>query len=176
MEAFHIAVPVGKPSGSGIHKPGTIQLLQIFIPVPAVKLPPAFIKDRPVTHAGVLFQSQNRTFHALPKPPAGLRVPVEVPVTPVLADAKGRKGRVPQEMVGSVIHHILKYHHAQAVAGVVKQLRLYLNMLAQHIEAQLLHGQNVPVKAGGLRRSEQAVAPIALIQNAVEKVRLSVQA
>ena len=49
-------------------------------------------------------------------------------------------------------------------------------MLAQHVEAQTLHGQDVIGIALGGSGSEQAVGPVALVQQAVEEVGFAVKA
>ena len=84
--------------------------------------------------------------------------------------------RVAEIGVIAVVDHVLKDDHAEAVAVVVKLLRLDLDVLAQGVEAQGLHGQDVLLV--GLRHGGgvEPVAPVALIQYAVEEIRLSVEA
>ena len=96
-------------------------------------------------------------------------------VTAVLSQVQGRQHGVPQIMVGAVIHHVLEYHHAKPIAGIIEELRLHLDVLAQGIETQVFHSQDVFVKALGVCRCPEAVAPIALVQNAMEEIGLAVQ-
>ena len=117
----------------------------------------------------------HRLLHAAPELPPRLRVAVH---PPVVADfeAEGGKRRVREEGIAAVIDHVLKHDHAETVAGIVKQLRLDLDVLAQGVEAQPLHGKNVVLKAGGRRGRKQAVAPVPLVENAVEEIGFPVQA
>ena len=55
-------------------------------------------------------------------------------------------------------------------------MRLDFNVLAQGVEAQVFHGLHVPGVALGAAGEEQAVGPVALVQEAVEEVGLAVQA
>ena len=75
----------------------------------------------------------------------------------------------------AAVYHVLAHDHAKAVAVIVPSGALHLDMLAQHVKAQLLHGSDV-VNQGLVRRSRiEAVRPVALIQHAHEEVRLVVQ-
>ena len=90
--------------------------------------------------------------------------------------ADGGDGGVPDVVVGAGVHEILEYQHAQPVAVVVKPLGFDLDVLAQGVEAQLLHGPDIKGIALGAAGQEQTVGPVALVQKAVEEGRLPVQA
>ena len=73
---------------------------------------------------------------------AGSFIAVEV-LIPQLLHAHRRQRRVAEEGVVTVIHHVLEHHHTQLVALVVEFLGLYLNVLAEGVEAQSFHGEDV---------------------------------
>ena len=64
-------------------------------------------------------------------------------LSPLHAD--GGQGGVLPEGVAAAVDHVLHDQHAQPVAGVIEPFRLHLNVLAQQIEAQLLHAQDIPL-------------------------------
>ena len=104
----------------------------------------------------------------------GLRVPVQPPVIPPLKAQVGQAG-LPQIGVLAVVDHVLKDDHAKTVTVVVKLLRLDLDVLAQGVEAQTLHGADVPGEGGGACRGVEPVAPVALVQKTVEEIGLAVE-
>ena len=72
-------------------------------------------------------------------------------------------------------HHVLPHQHAAPIAMVVPAVGLHLQVLAQHVEAGVLHGLNVEGErlVGGSRH--EAVGPVALIEHPAQKQRLAVQ-
>ena len=86
----------------------------------------------------------------------------------------GQSG-IPQERVISVIDKVLENDHPQAVTVIVKLLRLHLDMLAQGIETKGLHLQNVLGIAFRAGWCEKSVTPIALVQKAMEEIRLPIE-
>ncbi len=69
-------------------------------------------------------------------------------------------------VAASPIYHVLAYDHAQAVAMIVPSCTFYLDVLAQHLKAQGLHGGDV-IDQGFIRgRGVEAVRPVALVQDA----------
>ena len=88
----------------------------------------------------------------------------------------GQVGHEP-ELVGlAAVHHVLPDDEAQLIAMVVPALGFDLRVLAQEVEAQLLHGLQFVDhrRVGG--RSVEAFRPVALVQQAVQQNRLPVQA
>lgn len=93
-------------------------------------------------------------------------------LSPLRIPARKKKAAVPSVLYGNVhgiekggqvcdepvavgaaaAYHILPYQHSQPVAVIVPALRLYFDMLSEHIEAKILHGPDVINKcfvAGG---------------------------
>ena len=175
MAAVHIRLFLSEPTGSGIDDAAVIQRFQLFVNTFAVKLTPTFIKDGPVENAGVVFQLMYGSFHAPQKFPAGVFVAVHRLIRQFLNANRGQR-RIPQEGIIAVIDHVLEHHHAQLVALVVEFLRLYFDMLAQGVESQVFHSQNIFGVAFRCGRGVDAVRPVALIQQAVEEIGFSIQA
>ena len=72
----------------------------------------------------------------------------------------------PVAVGAAAAYHILPYQHSQPVAVIVPALRLYFDMLSEHIEAKILHGPDVINKCFVAGGGVQAVGPVALIQDA----------
>ena len=115
-----------------------------------------------------------RGFHAVKESPSGGLAMVETLVVQLFQAHRGQGG-VAEEGVMPVVDHVLHDQHTQAVAVVVELLGLHLDVLAEGVEAQGLHGQDVlrvALRGGG---GIEAVAPVALIQQSVEEVGLAVE-
>ena len=69
-------------------------------------------------------------------------------------------------VAASVVHarHILPYHQAHLVAPIVPTGRLHLDVLPHHIEAYLLHKEDIVLYGLIARWSEVALRPITLVQ------------
>ena len=178
MAAVHVGILPAEPAGGGIDPPGIVQLTQLIAHGIAVKLTPAFIEDGPVDDAGMVLQLMNGCLHGCQELLSGTRIPVQVLVLHPFLGTQGDRGqhRVPEIAVITVVHHVLKYHHTKLVALIIEFLRLHLNVLAQGVETQALHGQDIigiTFRGGG---GKEAVGPVALIQQAVEEIGLSIQA
>ena len=62
------------------------------------------------------------------------------------------------------------------IAVIIEAFRLDLDVLAQQVQAQLLHAQDIPLILLCFRRQIDSVTEISLIQDAMEENGLSVQA
>ena len=93
-----------------------------------------------------------------------------------LLNADSGQRRIPQEIVIAIIDHVLENDHAQFIALVIELFRLYLDMLTKGVKAQPLHGKNIVSIALWHGRCENAVRPIALIQQPVEEIGLAIEA
>ena len=173
--ALHVPLLLGKPAGRADKEPGGIRPLQQAADPVGVVLAPALVENRPAHNAGVVLQMGHGVQAVAFEEGLALLAPAAPQIAPPPAH-KVRDHRVPQVAVPAGVHHVLEHQHTQTVAGVVERLRLDLHVLAQGVEAQLLHAQDVPLVLLRLRREEQAILKIALIQHPVEKDRLSVQA
>ena len=60
-----------------------------------------------------------------------------------LLNADGRQGGIPEEVIVTVVDHILEDNHSQPVAVIIKLFRLYFYVLPKGVKAQLLHGENI---------------------------------
>ena len=72
-------------------------------------------------------------------------------------------------------HQVLPHDDPQPVAVIVPPQRLDLDVLAQHVEAHVPGGLNVPDHGLVRRRGVQAVGPVALVQQARLEAGLAVQ-
>ena len=75
----------------------------------------------------------------------------------------------------SAVHHVLPDDHPDPVAVVVPAGGLYFDMLAEHVEAQLLHLFDVEDERFVSRRRHQGLRPVALVEDPVEEIRRTVQ-
>ena len=75
----------------------------------------------------------------------------------------------------TTVNEILPYDKSESVTVIIPTKRLELDMLSYHIEAHILEHLQLIKYCLVTRVSKQAVAPISLIQKAVEEVRLSVE-
>lgn len=83
-------------------------------------------------------------------------------------------GDEPVLIGGTAVYHVLPDEHAQLVAVVVKTLGLDFGVLAQHIEAELLHPRNIGGQRFVRRCGVETFRPVALIQYARLEIRFIV--
>gem|GEM_PF-130160 len=174
MAAVHIGVLSTEPAGGGVDEAGSVQRAEPSADAVAVELPPALVEDRPVADAGVVFQLVHRVGRAAAEGIAASFIQVKTPVVPFL-NADGGKHGVPEITVAAVVDHVLPDDHAQPVALIVEFLRLDFDVLAQGVEAETLHGEDIigiAFRGGG---GEQPLRPVALIQQTVEEPGLAVE-
>ena len=175
VQALHVALFLPEPAGGGVDEAARVQGPQPVIGFVGAELSPALVEDGPEADAGVLVQGPHRLLHGPEEAVPGLRVPVPPPVRQA-GEAECGKERVVAEGVVAVVDHVLEHHHAQPVAVIVELLRLDLDVLAQGVEAQGLHGADVPLVALRIRRGIEPVAPVALVQQTVEEIGPAVEA
>ena len=77
--------------------------------------------------------------------------------------------------VGIRAGHVLPDHQAELVAPVIPPVRLDLDVLADAVEAELLHGFDVPAQRLLGRRGVEAVRPESLVQRAGLEDELAVE-
>ena len=122
----------------------------------------------------MVFQLIHRVSCALTEGIAASFVPVKAPVVPLL-NADGGKHGVPEIAVAAVVDYVLPDNHTQPVALIVEFLRLDFDVLAQGVEAETLHGEDIigiAFRGGG---GEQPLRPVALIQQTVEEIGFAVE-
>ena len=175
MQAVHVAFLLVKPAGGAVDQTVRVQGLEAAVGVVRPELAPALVENRPQADRGVAGQQAGGFLHRGKEIPPGLRVRVG-PQVPALLQMQGGQNGIQEIAVFPVVDHVLKDDHPQPVAVVIELLRLDFDVLAQGVEAQGFHGQDVffiGLRAGG---GVQAVAPVALVQKAVKKIGLAVEA
>ena len=175
MEAFHVAQFLCKPSGGTVRKPCAVQRFQPAEGVIRKELAPALVENGPQADARMIPQRPDRRVHRVQEVFPRGRIPVHPDVIPG-PDSNCRQNRILEITVFAAVHHVLENDHAQAVAVVIELFRFDLDMLPQHIETERLHGPDIRFIAGRIGGRIQAVAPVALVQQAVKKIRFPVQA
>jgi hypothetical protein len=98
---------------------------------------------------------------------------MEAGIVPPQESHRG-EGGVAEEGIVAVIDHILKDHHTKAVTEMIEHGGLYLDMLPQGIEAQRLHGLDIPLIVRGGGGGKNPIAKVALIEKTVEEIGLAV--
>ena len=175
VQAVHVAFLLVKPAGGAVDHSVRVQGLEAAVGVVRPELAPALVENRPQADAWVAGQQAGGFLHRGKEIPPGLRVRVG-PQVPALLQMQGGQNGIQEIAVFPVVDHVLKDDHPQPVAVVIELLRLDFDVLAQGVEAQGFHRQDVffiGLRAGG---GVQAVAPVALVQKAAKKIGLAVQA
>ena len=142
MQAFHVALFLGKPAGSAVDEPGIVQHFQPAVRVIRAELAPSLVEDGPEADTGMVPEQPDGSLHCVQEVLPGSRVPVEPGILPGL-ESGSRKDRVTEKTVFPAVHHVLENNHAEPVTVIVELFWLDLDMLSQHIEAEGFHGQNV---------------------------------
>ena len=174
MDACDIPRFLVKPAAGVIHQPLRIQPGKPSGGIRRVKLPPALVEGNPADDAGMDPQGADGFLHLLKEGippfflPPGKKTAGSFSVRH--GDGKGvqQRGKIgdePASVSRASAHHILPDQHAEPVAVIVPPLGLHLHMLAQHVEAKLLHCGDVKDKGLVAGRGVQAVRPVALIQH-----------
>ena len=88
------------------------------------------------------------------------------PIGPPL-EANGRQHGVKHIVVAAIVDHVLHHQHAQSVACVVEGFRLHFDVLAEQVEPQLLHAQDVPFVLLRVAGKIVPVSEISLVQHAI---------
>ena len=86
-----------------------------------------------------------------------------------------RRGDRQKVILPAAVRHVLPDQHAQPVAVIVPPHRLHLDVLAQHVEAEIFHRPDVPDERLVARRGIESIRPIALIEHARVEDRSAVQ-
>ena len=148
VQAHYVALAAFEPARRRVDKAGSIQLFQPAVLLCGAELPPALVEYRIIAYRRVLLHTPHRFLHPAHEFTARFGAAVHKTVAKPLYPYRRQCG-VAKERVIPVVHHVLKYDHAEAVAGVIVKLGLDLYMLAQGIEAELLHCAYVRVEAVG---------------------------
>ena len=87
------------------------------------------------------------------------------------------EGRGDREKVvcSTAVYHVLPDEHAEAVAVIVPAHGLNFDVLAEHVEAHVLHELNIEHHRVVARRSVESVREVSLIEHAVLEIRSAVE-
>ena len=178
VNTFDVPAALIVPAAGVVDRPGIIPLSDKLRSFQGVKLPPALVKGYPQrqTH-GIVQQVYHLSQLLVVVGAPRFIAPGKIAVA-VILDPQPQVGEYIDRQRGialAAVHHILPYQHPQPVTVVVPAQRLHLDVLAQHIKAQPLHFSNVMdqrlIAGGGV----VAVAPVALVQQSVLEIGLSIQ-
>ena len=184
MNAGDISGALIEPAAGMVDQPAGIQPGEPPGNVRRIKLAPALVEGNPADNARMDLQCPDGFFHFPQKiqPPLLISSGKERAAQLSIGDGEGKgvhqRGQIGDEPVlirRAPADHVLPDQHPQPVAVIIPSLRLQLYMLSEHVEAQLLHGDDIEYKrfiAGG---GVQAVRPVTLIQHACLKIRTVVQ-
>ena len=145
----------------GVHGPQPVRDLQ------GAELAPALVEGHPQAQGHAVIQQVHRVGHVpeelLPSRLPGPAQPGRRRVMQVQTQ-KGQHlhGQGPPSLEAG--YHVLPNDHPQPVAVIVPPQRLDLDVLAQHIEAHVPGGLNVPDHGLIRRRGVQPIGPVALVQ------------
>ena len=172
MLTVEIALLPLEPPGSGVVEPGAVQPFRLPVHGIAVELAPALIKDGVCDDAGMVIQMSDGVRHV----PSEKRFP---PPAPQPAGAfqihsDGGQRCVPNPGIPPAVHHVLHHQHAVEVAVIVETFRLNLDVLAQQVQPQIFHAQDVPLILCLFRREIDSVTEVSLVKDAVEEQGLPV--
>ncbi len=184
VQAAQVAALLVKPAAGVVYQPCGIQAAYKIRGLQGVELSPALIKRNPANDGRMDAQG----FYRIPCFTEKLLPPLRIPAgkkaaaVPAVLNGNvhgvkkgGKVGDEPVAVGAAAAYHILPHQHSQPVAVIVPALRLYFDMLAKHIEAQLLHGPDIINKCLITGRGVKAVRPVALIQDAGLHIRPVIQ-
>ena len=182
MHAAHIASPLIEPAAGMIDRSCGISFPNELFDPKRVKLSPPLIKRNPESNAGIVIKLMHHADDVPLEAPPRLLILSHEQFVMVVAQMsaccrkdRGQIGLKERLHGASAVYHILPDHHSDPVAVIVKAGRLYFDMLAEHVESELLHLLYVVHERLVRGRRHKALRPVSLIQNSVEKVRLAVQ-
>ena len=75
----------------------------------------------------------------------------------------------------AAVYHVLPDEHADAVAVIIPAHRLDLDVLAEHVEAHVLHELDIEHHRVVARRGVEPVGEVPLVKNAVLEIRPAVE-
>ena len=167
------------PAAHAVDKTGVVYTADVVGHGDAVELSPAFVEyapqhDRRET-AQVFYRVAHEFFVILPLRFVRARKCLVMPCI-VEHDAHKRQRAYDGKVVLiAARNHILPHEHSQPVAMVVPARRLYLYVLADHVEAAVLHRLNVVYHRPVRRRGEHAFGIVTLVEHAALEDIFAVQ-
>lgn len=156
MQVEHIAARIMVTATGRIHQTGRVVLLGPFSYFHRLELSPSLVERHPGTDARIRVQAIHNLFPLLAVIAFGLGGTLSFRTVEILAHLPFR--------IAVAARHILPYNHSQLVAIGIPTGRLHFDVLADHIETEILRLLNV-IQQGLVRRSRvQAVGPPTLVE------------
>ena len=149
-----------------------IHFLIFLIKAVGIVLSPALVEDRVIAYAGVVVKQSERFLAGFFKQIFSI---IGRSMRNAFFHTDGWEGSIDKEGIFSAVHHVLKDDHALLIAFVIEDIRLDLDVLAEHIEAERFHRADIETEALGRGGHINAVAEIALIEKSVEEIWLAVE-
>ena len=178
VDAFDIAAALVVPAAGVVDGTGRIPPADKFRGFKGVELAPALVERHPHGKADGIIQQVGQLPQFLVVMGAGSGIGAGKKAVAVILYLQAEVGEhidAPGGIGVAAVYHILPDQHPQPVAVVVPAQRLHLDVLAQHIKAQPLHFGDIVdhrfIAGGGVK----TVAPVALIQQTVVEIRLTVE-
>ena len=158
---------------------GVVQLAQPLGDAQGIKLAPALVEGHPQAQRHAVIEGLHRLIQIGLKLQPACRIAAAHPrILPVVLEMDAHKRQIllgHGDEVLAAAHHVLPDDHAKAVTVIVPAHRLNFDVLAQHVEAQVLHGLDVPDHGLVAGRGIEAVGPVALVKKAMLEIGLIVQ-
>ena len=184
MDAGDIPGTLVEPAAGMVDQPCGVQAGKLPGNVCRIELSPALIEGNPADNTGMYLKRLDSLLHFQQKIqppfliPSGKERAAQLSVRNGERKGVHQRGQIGDEpvLIGcAAADHVLPDQHPQPVAVIIPSLRLHLYMLSKHVEAQLLHGDDIEYKRLVAGSGVQAVRPVALIQHAGLKIGTVVQ-
>ena len=178
VQAAHIAEALVVPAAGRVDRARLIYGLDDLHGRLAVKLAPALVERYPHGDARVVVERGDHVAQLVQKRLARRHVRAAEEGIPAVVEVPARheRGGDDERVVAfAAAGHILPDEHTQPVAVIVPAVALDLDVLAQHVEAHVLGQLDVIDERVVARRGVEPVRPVALIEQAVVKIRLAVE-
>ena len=166
------------PAAGVVNDAGVIELLNVRCRVCRVELTPALVEGDPRADAREAVELGNHLGELGVVARARHRVGAgELFIVVVLAVDTSDKGRGDREKVvcSAAVYHVLPDEHAEAVAVIIPAQGLNFDVLAEHVEAHVLHELDIENHGVVARRSVESVREVPLIEHAVLEIRPAVE-
>ena len=178
VQAAHIAEALVVPAAGRVDRAGLVHGPDDLHGRLAVKLAPALVERHPHGDARVVVERGDHVAQLVQKRFARRHVRAAEEGIPAVVEVPARheRGGDDERVVAlAAAGHVLPDEHAQPVAVIVPAVALDLDVLAQHVEAHVLGQLDVIDERVVARRGVEPVRPVALIEQAVVKIRLAIE-
>ena len=166
------------PAAGVVDDAGMIELLNVRCRVCCVELAPALVEGDPRADGRAAVELGNHLGELGIIARARHRVGAgKFSVVVILVVNAGDEGRGDGEKVifPAAVYHVLPDEHAEAVAVIIPAHRLDFDVLAEHVEAHVLHELDIENHGVVARRGIEPVREVPLIEHAVLEIRSAVE-